>query len=302
MKQTVKRIITAALAVSTVASSAVFFTGCGKSKEEKALDALKSLADSAQNDLDSKSEKETTTEAEKLPEFSAVLEYLDDNQLYTLKRPEYGDGFYLSFPQSFDVNDYHYVKQEGHSLGGETAEEYKVKLKNGNDLSLHLEAEISKPSQGENIVPIITRMFYDGFTSTDRTFNVALPEMTAKDCQDNAALLDEFGKKVVNHLTDVNELLNVKVDSIWFAAQDDSAEYGDIRQDYDSIVFVCTGNISGVDPWYHTFCLKYPSVINSVLSGYSSIDVQSNFSLNIEKKEDIKDRLGSGTDQWTKIK
>ena len=101
MKKTIKRIITAILAVSTVASTAVLFAGCGeKSEEEKAKDAIKNAYNSYKNAADESSEEVEKVELN-------LLDKIVSDKLYTLKFLDgYNGGFYIRLNDTIDIDGY----------------------------------------------------------------------------------------------------------------------------------------------------------------------------------------------------
>lgn len=105
-KTTVKRIITGILAVTTIASSALLFAGCGeKSPEEKAKDALNDFASEAMNDLNALSpKKETQKETVELN----LMDKIISDKLYTVKynADKNHNGFYIHLNDAIDVDGY----------------------------------------------------------------------------------------------------------------------------------------------------------------------------------------------------
>ena len=105
-KTTVKRIITGILAVTTIASSALLFAGCGeKSPEEKAKDALNDFASEAMNDLNALSPKEETQK--ETVELNLMDKIISD-KLYTVKynADKNHNGFYVHLNDAIDVDGY----------------------------------------------------------------------------------------------------------------------------------------------------------------------------------------------------
>ena len=101
-KTTVKRIITGILAVTTIASSALLFAGCGeKSPEEKAKDAISDMYNSYKN-----SSEESSEEKEKETVELNLLDKIVSDKLYTLKINKDNQCFYIRLNDTIDVDGY----------------------------------------------------------------------------------------------------------------------------------------------------------------------------------------------------
>lgn len=113
MKKSLKRIVTTILAVATVGSTAVLFTGCGeKSDEEKVKDALNDFAAGAMNDLSAMNDLGELSLPETEPQKETVelnlLDKIISGKLYTVKYYDesYNNGFYIRLNDTIDIDGY----------------------------------------------------------------------------------------------------------------------------------------------------------------------------------------------------
>ena len=114
MKKSLKRIITTILAVATVGSTAVLFTGCGeKSDEEKVKDALNDFAAGAMDDLSAMNDLGELSSPETEPQKETVkldlLNKIISDKLYTVKyydESDYYNGFYIRLNDTVDIDGY----------------------------------------------------------------------------------------------------------------------------------------------------------------------------------------------------
>ncbi|MEE0674776.1 MAG: hypothetical protein UCN61_02755 [Ruminococcus sp.] len=116
MKKTIKRIIATILAVATIGSAAVLFTGCCKSDEEKAKDAINDLVSGAENDIggSSKSDSKQTLSFD-------LLQHIVDNKEYEVVHDDALNNYvyvayYLKINPTIEIDGYTFkkTKEESH--------------------------------------------------------------------------------------------------------------------------------------------------------------------------------------------
>ncbi len=126
---TIKTIFAASLAAATLASSAMLFTGCGKSDQEKAMDAFNSALQSDLAEMTGANGGEkaavTTTKPKEQVDLKGFRKALVDNKLYTVvydgdEQSDYPHPvFYLQANATVEADGYTFTKK-----GEETANEY----------------------------------------------------------------------------------------------------------------------------------------------------------------------------------
>lgn len=120
MKKTmIKRTIAAALAVTTLAGSAVLFTGCGKSDEEKAKDAFAAFMSDTESDLrefsKAKGATQPTTKPKEKVDLKDFRKAVFENNTVAFDGDEQNDSpqpyFYLKVNSPLEVNGYTYTQK-----------------------------------------------------------------------------------------------------------------------------------------------------------------------------------------------
>lgn len=119
---TIKKIIAASLASATLASSAMLFTGCGKSDQEKAMDAFRSAMQSDLAEMsglgDSDRSVAVTTKPKEQVDLKGFRKALVDNKLYTVvfdpnEQNDFSSPkFYLQANAMVEADGYTFTKKD----------------------------------------------------------------------------------------------------------------------------------------------------------------------------------------------
>ena len=320
-KTTAKRIITGILAVSTIASSALLFAGCGeKSDEEKVVDALSELA----GDYNSKlSKAQSSKEVEKVkPGFFKTIEA---NKAYTIKKytteddtesffyaevnsPIEADGFTFTKtkPEEYDSTLNHFGSDWEISKDGEKKATFNLCEYTGNIDENYQVTVRMYTSSGVNDVPgseySISLDYSDNYGNNEFKADVPKP-LTSEDCAQHLTEIKAFAEslpitdgKVTLHSdwTGDTVISDLKAKDTYYAPAD-----GD---DYPYIVYVYTGKSNDTDggskDMYVGFVYYYPFIQDGKLDSLKNLGTNE-----IIYGNDIEDMAGYYRDPstWKKI-
>ena len=321
-KTTAKRITTAILAVSTIASSALLFAGCGeKSAEEKAVDTLNSLA----NDYNSKlsKAKESSKEVEKVT--PGFFKTMDASKAYTIKKYNNEDKesfFYAEVNSPIEADGFTFTKTEPEKFDkglNQFSSSWEI-AKDGEKKATFILCEyISRVDEnyqtnvtmftanGVNDEPgseySISLDYFDNYGNTEFKADVPKP-LTSEDCAQHLSEINAFtenlpitdGKASVHSdWTGDTIFSDLKAEGVYYAPAN-----GD---DYPYIVYVYTGKSStdsgdDVKDVYVGFVYYYPFIQDGKLDTIATLGDDD-----IIHGSDLNDMAGSSRDAsaWVKI-